>query len=133
MSLRYFIGVLVCGLFALLYVEASWAADGRVLKNPHKYGVKSSCSACHTSELPELAFDAVSTCTKCHDGYIVNHPVAGHPMGKVPEAGVSTAMYLSIEGEMVCHTCHDQHNRLKRKSMLRVPYFHLCVSCHKGY
>ena len=133
MPVRSFICMLLCTLFMALCVEGSWAAEGRVLKNPHDYGVKANCSACHTAELPELSFDAVSTCTKCHEGHIFNHPVAGHPIGKVPETGVSVVMHLSSEGEMVCHTCHDQHNRLKRKNMLRVPYFKLCASCHRGY
>lgn len=132
-----FIRSVICMLFALLftvfYVEGSGAVEGRVLKNPHDYRAKSSCVACHTAELPELSFDAVSTCTKCHEGFIVNHPVAGHPIAKVPETSISTVMHLSSEGKMVCHTCHDQHNRLKRPKMLRVPYFRLCASCHKGY
>ncbi len=125
--------MLLSVLFMVLYAEGSGAEEGRVLKNPHNYSVKTNCSVCHTLEPPELSFDAVSTCTKCHEGYIVNHPVAGHPMAKTPEAGVSGVMHLSSEGKMVCHTCHDQHNRLKRPKMLRVPYFKLCVSCHKGY
>ena len=133
MSLRSFICMLLSVLFTVLYVEGASAVEGRVLKNPHDYGAKSSCVFCHTAEPPELSFDAVSTCTKCHEGYIANHPVAGHPIGKVPEAGVSVVIHLSSEGEMVCHTCHDQHNRLGRKNMLRVPYLKLCVSCHRGY
>jgi predicted CXXCH cytochrome family protein len=131
--MRFFICMLLALFFTLFYVEGSGAVGGRDLKNPHDYRAKSKCILCHTAEPPELSFDAVSTCTKCHEGYIVNHPVAGHPIGKVPEAGVSSVMHLSSEGEMVCHTCHDQHNRLKRPKMLRVPYLKLCASCHRGY
>lgn len=133
MAGRFFTGCLLIMLFTMLCVRSSGAEERRVLTNPHYYKVKSLCALCHTAEPPELSFDPVTTCAKCHDGYIVNHPVAGHPMGKVPEAGVSVVMYLSDEGEMVCHTCHDPHNRLRHQNMLRIPYFQICASCHKGY
>jgi predicted CXXCH cytochrome family protein len=133
MAGRFFTGCLLIMLLTMLYVRAAGAEERRVLRNPHDYNIKSLCALCHTAKPPELSFDPVSTCAKCHEGYVANHPVAGHPMGKVPESGVSTVMYLSADGKMVCHTCHDQHNMLWRENMLRVPYIKLCASCHKGY
>jgi predicted CXXCH cytochrome family protein len=40
---------------------------------------------------------------------------------------------LSVGGEIVCHTCHDNHNTSKFGKMLRVDFIRLCVSCHVGY
>jgi len=103
------------------------------LINPHNYVVEKFCAACHTDRPPELSFDAVTTCTKCHPANIGNHPVSRHPLGKKAQISVPKALPLTADGEMVCHTCHDPHNKSTHRRMLRVEYFALCASCHKGY
>jgi len=101
--------------------------------NPHNFVVKKYCSSCHTEKPPELSFDAVTTCTKCHPENIGNHPVARHPLGKKAGIDVPGLLPLTADGRLVCHTCHDPHNRSMHRKMLRVDYFKLCASCHKGY
>ncbi|GMR04209.1 MAG: hypothetical protein BMS9Abin23_0100 [Thermodesulfobacteriota bacterium] len=101
--------------------------------NPHDFSAKQSCSTCHSATPPELKFDTVTTCTRCHEANAANHPVVRHPIGKAPGIAISKRLPLSKDGLMVCYTCHDQHARTKYPQMLRVPYIKLCSSCHRGY
>lgn len=101
--------------------------------NPHDFLSKNYCGVCHREDMPKLTNDPVSTCTKCHQGNMVDHPVQRHPLGKKPGINLPGMLPLSAGGEIVCHTCHDNHNTSKFSKMLRVDFFRLCVSCHVGY
>lgn len=101
--------------------------------NPHNYVVKAYCKVCHTARPPELNFDPVTTCTKCHPANVGNHPVPRHPIGKKARIYVPGKLPLTEDGKIVCYTCHDPHNKSGFSKMLRVDYFGLCVSCHVGY
>ena len=101
--------------------------------NPHDFSNKDYCGVCHTGSPPELSFDPVTTCTKCHMGNVGNHPVARHPIGKAPRINIAGFLPLSGKGLLVCYTCHDQHNVSGHPGMLRVEYLRLCASCHVGY
>ncbi|MBI5886951.1 MAG: hypothetical protein HZB85_10285 [Deltaproteobacteria bacterium] len=108
--------------------------DERVIANPHDpVGGRSQCSACHTAKPPELSFDAVTTCVKCHSGNVDSHPVSRHPVGEVVRIRVPSFLPLTGDGRMVCYTCHDPHDKGRRKKMLRVDFQSLCSSCHVGY
>lgn len=108
--------------------------DERVIANPHDpVGGRAQCSACHTAKPPELSFDAVTTCIKCHSGNVDSHPVSRHPVGKVARIRVPSFLPLTGDGRMVCYTCHDPHDKGRRKRMLRVDFQSLCSSCHVGY
>lgn len=110
--------------------------DDRAIINPHDaLGARPFCSVCHTAKPPELSFDAVTTCVKCHAGNIDNHPISRHPIGGVPRIRVPSFLPLTADGRMVCYTCHDPHKKLtdERQDMLRVDYQTLCSACHVGY
>ncbi len=102
-------------------------------ENPHDYSNKEGCRSCHADSMPALRFDSVTVCTRCHDGFLGNHPVAKHPIGKRPSINITRLMPLSSDGKMVCYTCHDNHNKTNYKNMLRTDYLRLCSSCHRGY
>lgn len=122
-------------LFLLLVILPGMASseEGRVDVNPHDYSKKDFCSVCHTSEPPLLNLDPVTTCTKCHPGNVGNHPVTRHPIGKMPRIRVPASLPLTENGEMVCYTCHEPHNRSRHGKMLRVDFTKLCATCHAGY
>lgn len=126
---------LVPSVSALIISSAASAAEeeGRAGVNPHNYAAQSSCPVCHRQEIPKLLFDPVTTCTKCHPGNVGNHPLARHPIGKVPRIHIPSILPLTKEGQMVCYTCHDPHNKVKNPNMLRIDYERLCSSCHVGY
>lgn len=107
--------------------------EGVVSANPHDFNAEDLCSVCHRGEPPALNLDPVATCTKCHPGNVANHPVARHPLGKMPGISVPAYLPLSQNGKMVCFTCHDPHNRSGIENMLRVRFQKLCASCHAGY
>lgn len=108
--------------------------EGAAFKNPHNYSRKDFCEYCHKGGMPpELTFDTVTTCARCHPGNVGNHPVTKHPVGVVPKIHIPRNLPLTKEGTLVCYTCHDQHNRTGNRYMLRVEYFKLCASCHVGY
>ncbi len=126
-----FIMVLAFTLSAGPFVSGrAWAKGG---KNPHDYSDKEACASCHKSAVPDLKFDTVTICTRCHEGYLGNHPVAKHPIGKRPGINITRLMPLSLDGKMVCYTCHDNHNRSGYPNMLRTDYLKLCSACHRGY
>ncbi len=102
-------------------------------QNPHEPGDMTACGLCHTSAPPKLSFDPVTTCVKCHSGNVNSHPISRHPVGKAPRINLPSAFPLAQNGQMVCYTCHDQHNASGHKRMLRVEYDRLCVACHAGY
>ncbi|MBI5642403.1 MAG: hypothetical protein HY954_02900 [Deltaproteobacteria bacterium] len=130
-------------LFTLLFIVASAAIPGSGMAltqeeevpgvNPHNFSKTELCSSCHQAEPPLLNFDAVTTCTKCHSGNVGNHPVTRHPIGKMPRIKIPAILPLTDEGQMVCYTCHDPHNKSKYPKMLRVEFRKLCGSCHAGY
>ena len=101
--------------------------------SPHDYSDESACAYCHKQKVPDLKFDAVTVCTRCHEGYLGNHPVAKHPIGERPGINISRLMPLSLDGRMVCYTCHDNHNKSAYPKMLRTDYLRLCSACHRGY
>lgn len=107
--------------------------EGKAYTNPHNYSVKENCSYCHTAEPPMLVFDPVTTCAKCHPGNLGNHPVARHPIGKMPRIKIPVQFPLTDDREMVCYTCHDPHNKTKHPRMLRVDFNKICALCHAGY
>lgn len=102
--------------------------------NPHDYGNEQYCASCHTTvDPPVLNFDPVSSCTRCHERNVANHPVTRHPLNKVPRMQIPPLWPLTEDGGIVCYTCHDYHNKSRFRSMLRIDYSKVCVSCHKGY
>lgn len=106
---------------------------GAVYVNPHNYAKKELCSLCHKDGPPTLLFDQITTCAKCHEASLRDHPISRHPVGKVPMIAMPGKLPLDKNGQIVCHTCHDQHNRSGSVKMLRVPLQELCASCHVGY
>ncbi|MFQ5479896.1 MAG: cytochrome c3 family protein [Thermodesulfobacteriota bacterium] len=125
----------LAAVFALVFLFVSGpAAPGEVrAANPHDWHDKGQCATCHESAMPALKFDSVTVCTHCHDGYIENHPVTKHPIGKRPGINISRRMPLDSGGKLVCYTCHDMHNRSDYPNMLRIDYLRLCSACHRGY
>ena len=123
--------------FCLLIVGAGVPAAAEneewVRKSPHNFRDKRSCVVCHVAGTPDLLADNVTTCTKCHQGNVGNHPVVRHPIGKAPGRQLPVLLPTSGDGLMVCNTCHDQHNKARTPSMLRIPALKLCAACHKGY
>lgn len=127
--------VFLLALLAASFAPPALAAEeeGVVSANPHDFNARDKCSVCHNGEPPALNLDPVATCTKCHPGNVGNHPVSRHPLGKRPDINVPATLPLSQEGNMVCFTCHDPHNRSGIDKMLRVRFRKLCASCHAGY
>ncbi|MFQ5427492.1 MAG: cytochrome c3 family protein [Thermodesulfobacteriota bacterium] len=131
------------GVMAALAVIAILCAAGLALPggvwadrrdvNPHVWSDKALCASCHNSAMPALKLDSVTVCTHCHGGYLGNHPVAKHPIGKRPGINISRRMPLDKKGKLVCYTCHDNHNRSEYPNMLRIGYLQLCAACHRGY
>lgn len=121
--------------WSALYVNESYAEEPEetVNINPHDFNDKNNCGVCHTAEPPKLNVDPVTTCSKCHLGNAVNHPVARHPLGIAPRINMPRFLPLSSNGQIVCYTCHDHHNKSKHPKMLRVDYIRLCNACHAGY
>ncbi len=135
-SLQLVLAVLLSSLaLCILTGSVSAQADEEewTRKSPHDFRDKKSCVICHVSQSPELLADPVTTCTKCHAGNVGNHPVVRHPMGKAPGRMLPVSLPVSEGGLLVCNTCHEQHNKTRHPNMLRVSYFKLCASCHKGY
>lgn len=137
---------LYCAVFIIAAVAASFAAApaGNVSheglrdelsleQNPHAPGDRSACGLCHTSAPPKLSFDPVTTCVKCHTGNVNSHPISKHPIGKAPRINLPSVFPLAQNGQMVCFTCHDPHNKSGHRRMLRVDYDRLCSACHAGY
>jgi len=135
-----------CAIFIIVAAAASFAAapeenvshgalkdEHAQAQNPHAHGDKTTCAFCHTSAPPKLSFDPVTTCVKCHSGNVDSHPISRHPIGKTPRMSMPSVFPLSKDGQMVCYTCHDPHNKTGHKRMLRVEYGRLCAVCHAGY
>lgn len=101
--------------------------------NPHNYANKGSCSFCHKDGPPKLLFDQVTTCAKCHEASLRDHPIARHPIGKAPRINMPGRLPLGKNGQIVCDTCHDPHNKSGNVKMLRVASQDICAVCHVGY
>ncbi|MBI5328578.1 MAG: hypothetical protein HZB80_09885 [Deltaproteobacteria bacterium] len=99
--------------------------------NPHDYNKKEHCSVCHTADMPKLNHDIITTCVKCHEGNMNNHPISRHPVSVKVSYKVSIPEWMPLpQQKLVCYTCHDYHNKSGFKRMLRIDYETLCVSCH---
>ncbi len=129
----FFLTFIVTALASAALAMALPIKAGAGNVNPHDFSKKQFCGVCHIDTPPGLKFDTVTTCTRCHESNLANHPVTRHPMGKAPGINFSRALPLSMDGHIVCYTCHDNHNRSANPQMLRVPYKKLCDSCHRGY
>lgn len=130
--------VLVLGIYALCDTGPAAAADTLPgeepeLVNPHNFMVRDYCKICHGTDTSKLSFDPVTTCTRCHEGNVANHPVSRHPIGKATKIYIPGSLPLTKDGRMVCYTCHEPHNKSQYQKMLRIPYFKLCATCHAGY
>jgi len=112
---------------------AALNGDESVRANPHNYAKKELCSLCHKGEPPMLYFDQITACAKCHEANLRDHPISRHPVGKSPMINMPGKLPLGKNGQIVCHTCHDPHNRSGNAKMLRVTLQELCASCHVGY
>lgn len=119
--------------FAPIASHAQSGEEGKAHVSPHAAGSKGKCQVCHKDELPKLLFDPVTTCTKCHPGNVNNHPVTRHPIGKVAKINTPWSLPLTKDGQIVCSTCHEPHNKAAFPKMLRVDFMNLCAACHAGY
>lgn len=129
-------GIIAAAIFFCASAGSSAAAlngEGAAYVNPHNYAKKELCSLCHKDEPPRLHFDQITTCAKCHEANLRDHPIARHPIGKAPAINTPGKLPLGKNGQIVCHTCHDPHNRSGSVRMLRVSLQELCASCHVGY
>jgi len=98
--------------------------------NPHDFEKKEHCPVCH-GDIPKLNHDPITTCVKCHEGNISNHPISSHPVLVNASYKVHIPEWMPLSGgKLVCYSCHDYHNRSRFKLMLRIDYEMLCVACH---
>ncbi len=113
-----------------LYAEANTLEIQ--MSNPHDFQNKKLCAACHSKEMPKLSHDPATTCVRCHEGNIDNHPVSGHSiMVDIPRKMLMPeGLPLTSEDKMVCYTCHDYHNETGFEKMLWIEYKNLCMACH---
>lgn len=132
--------IVLCLGHTLLFASLAFGAtaipvdeEAREVVNPHDFGDRRHCGVCHTENPPELSHDPVTTCTKCHEENVGDHPVVRHPIGKRPKEPFPSILPLSSDGRMVCYTCHDPHKKSAQPNLLRVDYFGLCSTCHPGY
>lgn len=131
--MKFLFSMIMALAIGLIATGASGGEDEAGKINPHVFGSLQGCSYCHTDDIPNLSFDPVSTCTKCHEGNIGNHPVARHPIGKKTRIPIPALLPVTDEDKMVCYTCHEPHNRTRHEKMLRMSYHSLCAVCHQGY
>ena len=97
------------------YPEAEIAGH----RNAHDFRGQPLCQACHVPG-NGLKGQPLAVCGHCHDVGHMRHPMAV-PMRPTPEG-------LPLwDGTIVCHTCHDPH---QRKAPLRKPFDDLCKPCH---
>ncbi len=96
--------------------------------NPHDYEKEEYCAECHTNKGPELIDDHIGVCIGCHPNNIRDHII-----DIIPKITLPPSIPLTKDRRMACHTCHEHHNKLKRKQMLRFDYDTFCISCHRGY
>ena len=129
--------LLVAALLLSLFMNADHLyAEGNsldvVMSNPHDFQDNELCSACHSEYMPRLSHDPVTTCVRCHEGNIDNHPVSRHSvMVSIPRKMlVPVGLPLSIDDKMICYTCHDYHNETGFGKMLWIEYKNLCMACH---
>jgi len=129
----FFLTAFIGMAFFFATAAAESNEEGAAFKNPHNFAKKEFCEYCHKGVPPELTFDPVTTCARCHPGNVGNHPVTKHPVGVKPSIHIPRNLPLTKDGTLVCYTCHDHHNKTYNQYMLRVEYFKLCASCHVGY
>jgi predicted CXXCH cytochrome family protein len=93
------------------------------VKDPHDYKGKALCQRCHFQD-GKLTDGPNELCTGCHTFQHGNHPV------NVVEKKPVKDLPLLAGGKVVCHTCHDPH---QKQSVLRKPFNDLCVTCHRRH
>ncbi|MBI5233655.1 MAG: cytochrome c3 family protein [Deltaproteobacteria bacterium] len=118
-------------LVMLIEIRSVRAEDPAV--NPHSPEVAGYCGVCHAAKMPELLHDSVTTCVKCHETNITNHPVTRHPIGKTVRINVPSPLPLTKDRKIVCTTCHEPHGQTDYPKMLRAEYDGFCIRCHVGY
>jgi len=91
--------------------------------SPHNDSQRKFCYICHLENSVKTYGDNVQLCLRCHPMGRNDHPV------DIPAGELKTWLPLS-EGRIVCHTCHDQHNKTQEKAMLRTGFNRLCRECH---
>lgn len=128
---------LVSALLLSLFINAGYLyAEGNSfdveVSNPHDFQNKKLCSACHGENMPRLSHDPATTCMRCHESNIENHPVSGHSiMVDIPRKMLMPeGLPLTSDDKMVCYTCHDYHNETGFGKMLWIEYKDLCMACH---
>ncbi|MFQ5901241.1 MAG: cytochrome c3 family protein [Thermodesulfobacteriota bacterium] len=118
-------------LFSVLFIIL-WdvrVVKGEVVINPHDFQKEEKCERCHLPQSRELKFDSVTVCLRCHPSNLTDHVIDVVPK----KAIVPDGLPLTLDGKMVCYTCHDYHNSSGLVRMLWVNYNDLCIACHVGY
>ncbi len=117
------------GVLLLVFKGSAEKADRPEI---HNFKNDKACGECHTvsadrqiEESTELKGDPVKLCLGCHSPGGNDHPVDFVPERELPEE-----LPLSKEGKLVCHTCHDPHNRSGISPMLQMEPTELCLACH---
>jgi predicted CXXCH cytochrome family protein len=119
-------------VMTLFFINYSYGQEEVNYVNPHDFKNKELCIQCHRQDMPKISHDPVTTCSKCHQGNIDNHPVYRHPMKVLASRKVliPEGFPLTRKGYMVCYTCHDYHNTTGMDKMLWIEYKDICISCH---
>lgn len=93
------------------------------VKDPHDFRGKPLCQRCHLQD-GKLTADPNELCAGCHSFNHGNHPV------NVIERKPVKDLPLLAGGKVVCHTCHDPH---QKQRVLRKPFNELCTTCHRRH
>lgn len=139
MARRVFLAA-VLFLVAAVDARAAAPADGDTLP----YHDSMRCGDCHAfvpqkgklttkQVLDGLKKDPVVLCRECHDQTEKNH----HPARFSRERKVPEGLPMGREGEVLCSTCHDVHQRTKVPFLLRgyddgryTVRMDMCLDCH---
>ncbi len=135
---------LLPGIALLLGCVLSGPPSGRAAEVPGNPHASLDCAECHRS-VPEpgrtspaqvlegLAADPVALCRGCHTVEETSH----HPVVRRTERAMPEGLPLSLDGFVICSTCHDVHlkkggNRLLRgydtgRYSVRMD---MCLDCH---
>lgn len=121
----------VLNIFVLLILITGCYAKNAVIPsvdsklNPHNDSEKKYCKICHIENSVKIYGEPSRLCLRCH-------PMGknDHPLGVKLGEGIQTWLPLWLNREVVCHTCHDQHNKTQQRFMLRTEFNKLCRECH---